>query len=291
MTTSRNLADQHAFPVAGQTLVSAPIIQSLFATRHWDVFHWPTPASEAIGDLGLVGYSYEAYQPPVFYLLMVPLYLAAPGSVLARLFVLRFVVVGLSLITVFFAFRTAQLITSSVHFAALSTLILVALPERTIAMSRLNNDVLVEVLGAAICYLATVALLHGLTRKNALVLGLLLALGVWTKLSMAFWIAPLAVAAFLARRQSGIRFAGYTGALYGLALIGLFVRNWIVYQDITGYGSLSCPLRNHSAGDESRRRCSLRCRSFSATSGLFGGKDRRQQATSSSNCSICASRS
>jgi hypothetical protein len=94
---------------------------------------------------------------------------------------------------------------------------------------------LVEVLGAAVCFVATGALFYGLTRKKALLLGLLLALGVWTKLSMAFWIAPLIVAAVLARRQTGIRTAIYTGVLYLLALGALLVRNWISYQDVTGY--------------------------------------------------------
>ena len=230
-----HIAERGEFPVAGTTSLSPAAIDSLFATRHWFVFHWPTPASNSLADLGATGYSYEAYHPPLYYLLMVPVYLSTPGSILDRLFVLRGAAIALSLVTVYLIFRLGTLVSRSVLFALLATLVFVMLPERAAYTSRVNNDVLAELLGTAICLVCTEGVLHTMTRGRAVSLGILLALGIWTKLSVSFWLAPLAVLAFwLYPRADGRRWL-LPLLIGGSALGGLLARNWSIYRDLTGF--------------------------------------------------------
>ena len=232
-----HIAERGEFPTAGTTRLAPPVIDSLFATGHWFVFHWTTPASTALADLGAVGYSYEAYHPPLYYLLMAPVYLGSPGSILDRLFVLRAAALALSLVTVWLFFRLSALVSGSVLFALLAGLIFIMLPERTAYVSRVNNDVLAELLGTAICLVAAQGILLSLSRGRAVGLGLLLALGVWTKLSVSFWLGPLAVLVFwLYPRADGRRWL--LPLLLGSTALGaLLARNWFIYHDLTGFSA------------------------------------------------------
>jgi 4-amino-4-deoxy-L-arabinose transferase-like glycosyltransferase len=231
-----HIAVRGDLPVAGTTTLSPALIDSLFATRHWFVFHWSTPMSTAIADLGTAGFSYEAYHPPLYYLLLAPAYLGSPGSILDRLFVLRSVTVALSLVTVYLFFRLGALVSGSALFAMLATLVFVMLPERAAYASRVNNDVLAELLGTGICLVTTKGILQSLTRSRAVGLGLLLALGIWTKLSVSFWLGPLVILAFwLYPRADGPRWL--LPLLMGSVALGaLLARNWVVYHDLTGFG-------------------------------------------------------
>lgn len=232
-----HVAQRQELPIAGKTTLSPEIVNSLFATRHWQIFHWSTPASDAIADLGVVGYSYEAYHPPLYYLLLAPVYLSVPGSILDRLFVLRGATVLLSLATVWLFYRLSRLLSSSTHFTILATLIFIMLPERTIYVSRVNNDALVELLGCAVCLVAAEAILHSMTRLRAFGLGLLLALGIWTKLSMTFWLLPLTLMA-LWWWQRPDRWRWLLPPAIGMAaFIVLAIRNLLLYGDVIGYSA------------------------------------------------------
>src|SRR3989304_130835 len=65
----QSLAVHQEIPLVGKTYLSQDIVDSLFETRRWEVFHWPTPQSRDPRAMGLEGHSYEGYQPPLFYLL------------------------------------------------------------------------------------------------------------------------------------------------------------------------------------------------------------------------------
>lgn len=227
---------QGRWPVTGQSLLAPAIADSLFATNHWFHFLWSTPASHSVSDMGLVAYSYEAYQPPLFYLLLAPLQAVLPGGVLDQLFVLRLVVVLLSLLTVCFVFQTTLLLGDSMRLATLAALVLIFLPERTLTVSRLNNDVLVEVLGAALCLALVSGLRRGFSTRRAWVIAALLAAGIWTKLSMTFWLLPLAGLVVLHRRRDVRRLWIAIGGGAAAAL-ALAVRNLLIYQDVTGYSA------------------------------------------------------
>lgn len=230
-----HLTTQHELPNATTGLLSPDIVQSLFATHHWQTFQWPTPRSSDEVYASIVGHSYEAYQPPLYYLLMAPVALSLPNDILIRLFGLRLATVTLSLVTVYLLYRTALLLAKDTRFALLVTFLLVSLPERTFAVSRLNNDGLVEVLGAAFCYVSTEVFMLGWTRRRTIGLGLLLAIGVLAKLSMIFWLAPLTGAVWLLRRRAGVKQSLWSYGIGSIGIILLFGRNLLLYGDITGY--------------------------------------------------------
>ncbi len=137
----------------------------------------------------------------------------------------------------YLVFRLGALVSRSVLFALLATLVFIMLPERAVYTSRVNNDVLAELLGAAICLLSARGVLHALTRGRAASLGLLMALGIWTKLSVSFWLGPLALLAFwLYPRADGRRWL-LPLLMGGAALGALLARNWSIYHDLTGFGA------------------------------------------------------
>ena len=153
----QSLAEGRGQPMWRESMLSPEIIASHFATHRWETFLWTPPATEDPAAMGLMAHSYEAYQPPLFYWLMTPVYSALPGDILDKLFALRWVMVTLSLIPVWVVFRLARLFRpADLRFAGIATLLYISLPERTMAVSRLNNDVLLEVWAALALLVLTV---------------------------------------------------------------------------------------------------------------------------------------
>ena len=233
----QHLAEQYATPVVGQTHISLEIVESLFETRHWETFHWPTPNSHIPQDLGFIGHSYEGYQPPLYYALFAPLLGVMPGNVLVKLYFLRWATVGLSLLTVWIAWRTTLELFPEKRALAYSVgLFLALLPERVASISRVNNDVLLEVLAAAFIWVCTRAVLQGLTLRRSLLLGLLLGLGALTKTSMAILAVLLPPLFWVNRRISNWLYCALgTGGIALVLIAPLLIRNLSLYGDPTGF--------------------------------------------------------
>ncbi len=233
----QRLAEQDSIPIAGQTYISLEIVDSLFETRHWETFHWSTPDSRLPQNLGLIGHSYEGYQPPLYYALFAPLFSILPGGILVKLYWLRWATVGLSLLTVWMAWRmTRELFPEKPALAYSVGLFLALLPERAASISRVSNDVLLEVLAAAFIWVCTRAVLKGLTLRRSLLLGLLLGLGVLTKTSMAILAVLLPPVFWTNRRVSRWALCAVGTAGIALALIvPLLIRNLTLYGDLTGF--------------------------------------------------------
>ena len=233
------IAEEQMLPVAGDLYLSEEIVASLFATRRWETFHWtPPPAPDPLV-MGLEGHSYEAYQPPLFYLLMTPAYWLLPDDMLVKVYGLRAVVVLISLITVWATYRTAQVLLP--HYPRVpfwAGLLLVAIPERAFATSRINNDVLLEVVAALLILTLTHALVAGTTRRRAFLLGLLLGLSVWVKVSAGVLGVPVLLLLWWQRRKGAMwRQVGWVAlatAPFGILLV---LRNLVLYGDLTGFGS------------------------------------------------------
>jgi hypothetical protein len=227
------IAEEQALPVAGELYLSDEIIESHFATRRWQTFHWtPPPATEA-EMMGLEGYSYEAYQPPLFYLLLTPLYWVVPGDMLVKVYALRLAVVLLSLVSIWAIYRTAAFLFPKLAFWA--ALFLIVIPERAIATSRINNDVLLEVMAALFFLVLTHTALTTLTPRRAFLLGVLLGLAAWVKISGALLAVPLLLLLWQHRHEANYwRSAAW--ALVALPLgAALALRNLSLYGDFTGF--------------------------------------------------------
>lgn len=235
----QHLVEEHAIPVVGQTYLSGKIIDSLFATRRWEVFRWPTPASRDPREMGFEGHSYEGYQPPLYYILLAPLYVALPGDILIKLFALRWAMVGLSLLTVWMTYRIAQrLFPQSSLWPLLASLLLIVIPERTMAVSRVNNDVLLEVVATAFLWVCTSAILEGISIRRARLLGVLFGLGVLTKMSMLVLAVALAFVFYANRRLPSVRRSAlWAGGLGLILILPMVLRNLWLYGDLTGFGA------------------------------------------------------
>ena len=234
----QHLVEERSIPVVGQTYLSPEIIESLFATRRWEVFHWSPPGSSDPEEMGLQVHSYEGYQPPFFYLLLAPLYAVLPGGVLTKLYALRLAAVCLSLLTIWIAFRTASDLFPRAPWLPYGVALMLALlPERVMAVSRVNNDVLLEVVAAAFIWVWTGAMWQGLSGRNARLMGVLFGLGVLTKASMAVLGVVLLALFWFQRRESDLwKYGLWTSSISGLIIVPWVVRNFVVYGDGMGFG-------------------------------------------------------
>lgn len=237
----QHLAEQAEIPTTGKTFISTEIIRNMHEVNHWEIFHSNTPESDDPGDLGLLGHSYEGYQPPLYYALLVPLYRILPDDLLAKLYGLRWMAVGLSVLTVWIAYRIClELFPENTVFAYSVSLFLALLPERAASIGRINNDVLVEVLAAAFIWVLTRAVLQGLTFRRSLLLGVLLGLGVLAKTSMAVLAILLPLVLWTNCRSSKRLQQALTIAVGALVLIvPLLIRNLSMYGDLTGYSAFA----------------------------------------------------
>ncbi|UCC62232.1 MAG: DUF2142 domain-containing protein [Anaerolineae bacterium] len=122
---------------------------------------------------------YEFYQPPLYYLLATPIFKLFDGALVA----LRLLSVGLGAGLVYVAYRLALAICPAQPTLALGTAAFVAfVPMHTAMMAAVNNDTLSELL-LALTLWGTVRYLKGRGDNRALaVVGVLLGLGLLTKI-------------------------------------------------------------------------------------------------------------
>jgi 4-amino-4-deoxy-L-arabinose transferase-like glycosyltransferase len=184
--------------------------------------------------LPVTGIRYEAWQPPLYYLLAAPIFAATGGSLVAvRLFTL---LLGSGVIV--FTWRLAREIVPGAPGVALAAAGFVAfLPQHLAMTAAANNDALTEVLIALSLWLLVRAVLApgSAAWPGWWALGVLLGLGFLTKLT-AYPLAGLIALALLlvARRQawSPRRLAGAILQVYvpAITLGSLWwVRNVFVY--------------------------------------------------------------
>jgi 4-amino-4-deoxy-L-arabinose transferase-like glycosyltransferase len=243
------LSDEGRRPDPRKDYLSHELVASLFDAHRWETFGFGTPSSMDPRDMRLEGHSYEGYQPPLYYLVMVPIYRMSEGGMLQKLFLLRWATVALSTLTVVFTYKMARQLTGSRSLAFLAGMLLILIPERTVAVSRVNNDVLLEVFGAGYLWLTTLTLLEGPTDRRSLLLGGLLGLGTLAKMPMALLI-PALPWIFIVHRK---RYSFWRGILLSLSvaailIVPLLVINFMQFGDLTGFVAVA-PLLTFSAPD------------------------------------------
>lgn len=149
-------------------------------------------------DLDISPLRYEYHQPPLYYLLALPVYAISQGRVLP----LRFfsLILGAGLIVV--AYLVVRTVVPGQQSIACSAAAFVAfLPQHTAMMASINNDALAELLMGLVLWLALrerLRLSSGLWERT--LLGLAVGLSLLTKLTVAIGY-PLAAFALLRRLQ------------------------------------------------------------------------------------------
>jgi 4-amino-4-deoxy-L-arabinose transferase-like glycosyltransferase len=177
----------------------------------------------------------ETHQPPLYYLLCLPVYLATGGSV----FAVRMVNAVLQLLTVALAWRAGRdLFPSRAEVAAGAAAFVALLPTQAQLAASVNNDGPTTLLCLFLFWRAA-RFVRGddADLRGALVAGAAFGLGLLTKLNVLQLVPALLVAAFLAVVGGRVTAAGaarWVGVTVGLGLLiasPWLVRNTLLYGD------------------------------------------------------------
>jgi hypothetical protein len=230
-------------------------------TGHDEVDHFYYIARLAHGDgLGVVGEidlppaaaPYQAYvadyptnaeviQPPLYHLLLVPLYWAVPGGDIAKLEVMRFVSLGLGAAIVWLAYAIARVGFPGELWVRAGVPVFVAFqPQFSFEAGIVNHDMWVILRSSLLIYLLVRWLPSGYSRERQLWLAAICAAGLWTKTSFGLVLPVVALGAWFARRDQGQRWwraATDVAVVWGFALLSAlpwFIRSYRLYGDPTG---------------------------------------------------------
>ncbi len=204
-------------------------------------------------------HGYEFHQPPLYYALCAPVYLAARGhGEAAATKAVRYVSILLGALLIWVTFRCVQTLFPDKSLLALGTAAFVGLLPSNLAVSAsVTNDSLTTL----VCAVALWQLIHlirnsesspsaGTWSRDAALLGVTLGAGIWTKsLTLSLFPAVLFTFLLLARAEkiSGRQAAlGALLAVGGGALLGLpwLARNTVLYGDPLAQHVLFVQLNN-----------------------------------------------
>ena len=187
-----------------------------------------------------VMHGYENHQPPLYYVLCVPVYLAAHGlGASAAAHAVRVVSILLGALLIFASYRCIRLAFPEQPWAALGTAACVGLLPGNVALSAsVTNDALINLLAAiCLCLLAAWVGKPGAGDRQAIWLGLVLGAGIWTKTTALVLFPTVLLACYLTARNRQTSPAG-AGRMAGVAcglgfVIGLpwLLRNQLLYGD------------------------------------------------------------
>jgi 4-amino-4-deoxy-L-arabinose transferase-like glycosyltransferase len=198
----------------------------------------PPKAMTLLGDLYPNGWQYVANHPPLYYLLMTPVYKATSfASLEVQQYALRAAAIPLGMAVVLLAFLMMQALAPRDAFLQTTVPTVVAFqPQVSYEGAMVNNDILSIALFTLILYLLVRGIMTGFTLPRSLVLGLVLGLGLLTKATLltAVPLIALAIIASVGWR-SARQWLLYGAAAGGVA--GLVAAPWYVYLYRT-YGDL-----------------------------------------------------
>ena len=176
-------------------------------------------------------YSYEAFQPPLYYAVAVPAWWIGDrvGGPLGAVYSVRiFDALLAALLTPLSLLIALRVWPGSVNLGWGAAVLTATLPGVALNLTGITNDVLVSVLGAA-CVL--VAISGTWSRRRVVLLGVLLGAALLTK-TTAIGLAPaLAIALLQRRRGGGWRGVLGAGAISAAMVVPLIASNVIIYGE------------------------------------------------------------
>ncbi len=158
------------------------------------------------GDFFPTGWVYTANHPPLYYLLMTPLFwVSQDASLETQLYLLRLAAIPFGLITVLFAYRTVRTLFPRDRFLAMTVPAFVAFqPQISYESAMLNNDILAIAFTSIVVYLLVQGLRDRFPVRTVVLIGFFYGLAVLSKNTSLT-----------------------TGALIGFAMVlGIGVRRW-----------------------------------------------------------------
>lgn len=186
-------------------------------------------------------YNAEIIQPPLYHLVLAPLYALIPGGMLAKLFALRLVSVFVGLLTLVVGYAiAAEIFPDDVGVRAGATAFIAMQPQFSFEAAIVNHDILVIFLATLLVWLLLAWGRFGIDRRRAVWLGLVVGAGMLTKVSFGLMIPVLAFGLAL----FGLRLGwGWQAIAKRIALAGgvglavaspWFARSLWLYGDPTG---------------------------------------------------------
>ena len=206
-----------------------------------------------------IAHGYENHQPPLYYALCVPVYLAAHGhGDAAATRAMRWVSILLGALLVFVSFATVRRLFPERPALALGTAAFVGLLPGNVALcaSVTNDSLTTLVIAVALWQLVGLVTTLGpdvpvaVWRRQALLLGVTLGVGIWTK-TLTLSLFPTVLVAFLWLARSGRASGAVAAQAAGLAVgLGLLLgapwlgRNTLLYGDPLAQNLLLNKLNN-----------------------------------------------
>lgn len=224
---------------------------------------------------GAASNDWEYYQPPLYYLLSLPVYRLARqlsgGNDQIVVRALRFGSIILWAINLHFARRLLDRLQMTNNFSRAFVLCIIALlPTYTTLSAAINNDNLLITFGGLFLYVLSYEISGG----RSVWLGILLGLALLTKLTAvvyAFAFGAVLIAYYAAGKMSltttFVRWLTATGIAAAIWL-PWGVRNVRLYGDITGESVANIPHRWDSRYEAVRSTLRYMARSFSSVSGI-----------------------
>jgi 4-amino-4-deoxy-L-arabinose transferase-like glycosyltransferase len=185
------------------------------------------------------GWNYASNHPPLYYVVMTPVYLATDfGTPAQQQYVLRTATIPIGMAIVLLTFLIARLLfprdslipTVAATFVAFQT-------QLSYESAMINNDILLVAFFTLALYILVRGMRQGFTLGSAAALGLVVGLGLLTKASMITILPIVAIVLVFSVGYRNIRRWVTLGAITGL-VIGLVVWPWYLYLHRT-YGNFS----------------------------------------------------
>ena len=152
-----------------------------------------------LGDYYPTGYQYGANHPPLYYVVMTPLYWASDGlSPVAQHYLLRLAAIPFGMLTVAFAYGMSRVLFPADAFLAVTVPAVVAFqPQISYEAAMVNNDIVSIALYSAILFLMILGIRDRFPYRVCLLLGTSLGLGLLTKSNSLSAIPLIALAVLL----------------------------------------------------------------------------------------------
>jgi 4-amino-4-deoxy-L-arabinose transferase-like glycosyltransferase len=186
-----------------------------------------------------VGYQYAANHPPLYYMMMTPLYWISSGATPeTQLYLFRAAAIPFGLITILFAYLLVRLIFPNDTFLAITVPAFVAFqPQISYEAAMVNNDIVAIASFSVLLYLLIYGIRKGFTTKVAILCGFALGIALLSKGTGLVGAPLMAVAMILGIGITNVRGWVTKGAIAG-AVAGAIVWPWYLFL-YREYGNLN----------------------------------------------------
>lgn len=256
------LYEQRSLPVEGETFISPEVVSVSLAADQWgwrpagsisaptelDPSQWisvpkelPQPQRERWVRRNLWHFNYEAMQPPLYYVVNVPLYAALPSDPVVKLYGMRLLAALLASLMVPIAYLTAREAFPESRLVLIGTPVVVLLVQGyALNMSQVTNDALATPLAAAAILVMLRIARRGFRWQRTLLAGVLIGAAMLSKLT-AIFLLPVVLGALIlpvfysrARWQKALLHAALIALPVVIILGPWMLRNLTVYGDFSG---------------------------------------------------------